>query len=100
VEGAHERAATHLLVCAEPLCRGHRTAQPTEPLQADKSGEEIQAIKQRAADWLTTCLGDWDAQTHMTKSEWQITCKRVSKEREQFLLKTPGATSIGTKAAQ
>jgi len=75
-------------------------AQPTEPLQADKSGEEIQAIKQRAADWLTTCLGDWDAQTHMTKSEWQITCKRVSKEREQFLLKTPGATSIGTKAAQ
>jgi len=37
---------------------------------------------------------------HMTKNEWQSTCARVSKEREQFLLTTPGATSIGTKAAR
>jgi len=79
---------------------GTAVAQPTESTQANKSVEEIEAIKQRAADWLTTCLGDWDEQTHMTKSEWQITCKRVSKEREQFLLETPGATSIGTKAAR
>jgi hypothetical protein len=36
----------------------------------------------------------------MTKNEWQSTSVRISKEREQFLLNTPGATSIGTKAAR
>ena len=56
--------------------------QPAEPAQPGKSAEEVQAIEQRAADWLTTCLGNWDAQTHMTKNEWQSTCVRVSKERE------------------
>ena len=79
---------------------GAALAQPTEPAQPGKSAEDIQAIKQRAAEWLTTCLGDWDAQTHMSKSEWQTTCVRVSNEREQFLLNTPGAISIGTKAAR
>jgi hypothetical protein len=34
----------------------------------------------------------------MTKTEWRATCERVSKEREQFLLNTPGAMSVGTKA--
>ena len=79
---------------------GAALGQPIEPAQPGKSGEEIQAIKQRAAEWLTTCLADWDAQTHMSKSEWRSTCARVSKEREQFLLNTPGAISIGTKAAR
>lgn len=79
---------------------GAALGQPADPAQPGKSADDIQAIKQRAAEWLTTCLGDWDAQTHMSKSEWQTTCVRVSKEREQFLLNTPGAISIGTKAAR
>jgi len=37
--------------------------------------------------------------TH-SKTEWQSTCQRVSKEREQFLLNTPGAMSIGTKTVR
>lgn len=79
---------------------GTALGQPTEPTQLGKSAEDIRVIKQRASEWLTTCLADWDAQTHMTKTEWQRTCERVSKEREQFLLNTPGAMSIGTKAMQ
>ena len=75
-------------------------AQSPEAAQTGKPAEEVQSIKKRASDWLTTCLGDWDAQTHMTKTEWQVTCERVSKEREQFLLNTPGAMSIGTKATR
>ena len=59
---------------------------------ADKSPEQVQEIKKRSAEWLKTCLGDWDAQTHMSKGEWRTTCQRVSKEREQFLLSTPGAS--------
>ena len=67
---------------------------------AGKSAEQVKVTKQQSAEWLKTCLEDWDAQTHMSKAEWRTTCKRVSKEREQFLLETPGATSIGTKAAR
>jgi hypothetical protein len=51
--------------------------------------------KKRSADWLKTCLGDWDTQTHMSKAEWRTTRQRVSTERERFFLNTPGATSIG-----
>ena len=79
---------------------GSAFAQSAEPGPAVKSVEDIQSIKRRAAEWLTTCLGDWDAQTHMSKSEWRTTCERVSREREQFLLNTPGAISIGTRSKQ
>ena len=61
------------------------------------SPEQVQEIKKRSADWLKTCLADWDAQTHMSKAEWRTTCDRVSKEREQFLLDTPGILSIGER---
>jgi hypothetical protein len=79
------------------LVNGTALAQSTDPAPPGKSAEEVQAIKQHSADWLTTCLADWDAQTHMSKTEWRSTCERVSREREQFLLNTPGAMSIGTK---
>jgi hypothetical protein len=36
----------------------------------------------------------------MSKTEWQSTYQRVSKEREHFLSNTPGAMSIGTKAVR
>jgi hypothetical protein len=72
-------------------------AQSADPAPVAKSAEEVEVIKQRAAEWLTTCLRDWDAQTHMSKTEWRTTCERVSKEREQFLLNTPGAISIGER---
>jgi hypothetical protein len=79
---------------------GSALAQSTEPGPGGKSVEDIQSIKRRAAEWLTMCMGDWDAQTHMSKSEWRTTCERVSREREQFLLNTPGAKSIGTRGKQ
>jgi hypothetical protein len=30
----------------------------------------------KLAEWLTTCLKDWDAATHMTRKEWRTTCER------------------------
>jgi hypothetical protein len=32
------------------------------------------------AEWLKACLADWDASTHMSKSEWAITCRRLSEQ--------------------
>jgi uncharacterized protein len=62
--------------------------QPATP--ATKSPEDIRAIKERVADWLKTCLADWDRATHMTTNEWRTTCNRVAVERGKFLLEDPG----------
>jgi hypothetical protein len=78
------------------------TAQSSQPAKsptpaskpAQKSAEELQAIKQRVADWLKTCLADWDQSTHMTKQEWRTTCLRVSEERGRFLLENPTLDSL------
>jgi hypothetical protein len=80
------------------LVEGTAFAQTAEPAPAGKSVEEVEAIKKQSAEWLTTCLSDWDAATHMSKDEWRATCERVSTEREQFYLNTPGALSIGERA--
>jgi len=53
--------------------------QPAEPAQPGKSAEEVQAIEQRAADWLTTCLGDWDAQTHDQERMAKYLCARIER---------------------
>ena len=64
-------------------------AQFADPSPGDKPVEEVQAMKLRAPeDWLATCLADWDAQTHMTKTQWQASCERVSRERGHFQLST------------
>jgi hypothetical protein len=65
---------------------------------AGKSPEEIQAIKERVADWLKTCLADWDRATHMTTVEWRTTCQRVAADRQKFLLEDPSSLSMGAKA--
>jgi hypothetical protein len=42
-------------------------------------------IRARGADWLKQCLQDWDATTHMSKGEWQTTCRRVVDDRVKWL---------------
>ena len=31
------------------------------------------------------CMKQWDRTTHMTKKEWETTCRRVAKERIKYL---------------
>src|SRR5262249_1805297 len=53
--------------------------------RAVDSAAEVQAIKERISSWLKTCLQDWDAATHMSRKEWEVTCQRVANERGKFL---------------
>ena len=73
-------------------------ANPETP--ADEPVDEVQTIEQRGPeDWLTTsCLVDWDAQTHMTKTEWRRTCERLSRERAYLQLNAPSVLSVGVSA--
>jgi hypothetical protein len=69
-------------------------AAPREKKPAPQSPEaagsppsaEIEAIKKRAAEYLTQCLSDWDKGTHMTRKDWNRTCYRVANEREKFMM--------------
>ena len=71
------------------------------PSPARGSPEEIEAIKERVSSWLKTCLQDWDAATHMSSREWEVTCRRVANERGRFLLETPDLSLIiGPKVPQ
>ena len=49
------------------LVEGTAFAQTAEPAPAGKSVEEVEAIKKQSAEWLTTCLSDWDAATHISR---------------------------------
>lgn len=54
---------------------------------AEQTPEEIRA---RGREWFTQCMADWDAATHMSKKEWERTCRRVALERTKFLLGQQG----------
>jgi hypothetical protein len=53
------------------------------------SVQDTGAIRARAMEYLARCLEDWERATHMTRKEWDVTCRRVAAEREKFLLQKP-----------
>lgn len=53
------------------------------PRAADQTPDEIRA---RGRHWFTQCMADWDVATHMTKKEWERTCRRVAIDRTKFLV--------------
>jgi hypothetical protein len=57
------------------------------PATAGKAnrGKAFEEARARGIAWFEQCMQDWDAQTHMTKKEWQTTCRRVAEERARFL---------------
>ena len=77
----------------EREARNYNMAMP--PGEEPSKSHSLEESKKRSAEWLKTCLGDWDAQTHMSKAEWRTTCQRVSTERVRFFLNTPRASPIG-----
>jgi hypothetical protein len=82
-------ASALLIFSATAFAQSNRPSSPTPPAQ--KSAAEVQAIKDRVAEWLKTCMADWDQATHMSKKEWQTTCERVATERGKFLLDDPSS---------
>ena len=77
------------IALAEP---GQRSKNPSPlPIAAEGASQDSQSVGERVAQWLKTCLEDWDAATHMSRKEWRTTCERVSQERGKFLRETPSS---------
>ena len=81
------------IALAEP---DQRSEAPLLSLIAAKgtSQEGSQSVGERIAQWLKTCLEDWDAATHMSRNEWRTTCERVSQERGKFLRENPDRNTL------
>ena len=61
------------------------------PVSADVSAMLSSAeIRKTSERDFKQCLGDWDAATHMTKKEWERTCRRVVDGRVKFLAEQRG----------
>ena len=41
----------------------------------------------RIAAMYSQCLNDWDSGTHLTKQEWERTCRRLMQERGKSALR-------------
>ena len=67
----------------ESLKPSLRTTRVQARPPGDRSPEEI---RKRGAEYLTQCLKDWEPATHMTKNDWERTCRRVAQDRLKFLL--------------
>jgi hypothetical protein len=51
------------------------------------SGEKPDQQQARRRNWFARCMQDWDAGTHMTKNDWERTCRRLAGERTKFVTK-------------
>ena len=71
-----------------PSPKSLRAAPKQAPAATSKPGgtETRDKVKDLNAKHLAYCMRDWDAATHMTKGEWERTCRRVVKDRFQFRL--------------
>ena len=47
-------------------------------------------MRQLSDEYFKQCMQDWDAATHMTKQDWQRTCRRVADNRAHFLIEGMG----------
>jgi hypothetical protein len=76
-----------LLLGGEALAQSRE--RPAASSAQKSTPEQTADVQKRVADWLRTCLEDWDKDTHMTKVEWRTTCQRVANERGKFLTDNP-----------
>lgn len=60
------------------------TSAPKVPADSSKSPGKT-SVQDEIRAQFTQCMKDWDARTHMTKQDWERTCRRVTQERTKYL---------------
>jgi hypothetical protein len=80
-----------------PAPGGAQASEAAKDLPAPSTEGEPKAMKMSPAEiqkkkdeYYEQCMKDWDAATHMTKQEWQRTCKRMVENRVKFLIEQMG----------
>jgi hypothetical protein len=56
----------------------------SDPLSKNATSTDVGA---RVAAMYSQCMQDWDPGTHLTKQEWERTCRRLMQERGKAALR-------------
>ena len=76
----HRSCSLFALLMLGALCA------PAQPSIA----QALTAEEQQLADtYFNECAKDWDTFTHMTRAEWERTCRRVATDRVRFKIPQP-----------
>jgi len=75
----HRSCAVFVLSVVGALCA------PVLPSIGTAVAQSLTVEEQQLADtYFNDCAKDWDTSTHMTRVEWERTCRRVATERVRF----------------
>jgi hypothetical protein len=89
-------------ICALSFAIGHGVANGQSDSQSKSAGPSTKAtesaglpnseetpeqLKARGRAWFGRCMQDWDAGTHMSKKDWERTCRRLALDRTKFVTK-------------
>ncbi len=63
-----------------------RSAAPTSKAVGSRAlGHHDEELRARRHTWYEDCRKGWDASTHMSKKDYERTCRRMANERAKFL---------------
>jgi hypothetical protein len=78
------RRATYVWLLPLILTASAAVAQSgMSPAATGNAGTEAWLAEEQSR--FAQCMRDWDAKTHMTKRQWERTCRRVTDERIKYL---------------
>jgi hypothetical protein len=66
------------------LAAGAIAGEPSTAREPDADAARADEIRVMSYAYFKQCMNDWDAATHMTKNEWESTCRRIADERARF----------------
>lgn len=73
------------LICAVALVMSAMAAvtQSTAQPAGERPSHDATLLDEKAR--VSECMKQWDSSTHMTRQEWEATCRRVAAERVKHL---------------
>ena len=84
-------AATLPRVIPFPASEGPTKVQSPPSAETKPKGKMTPAEIEQISDmYFKQCMQDWDAGTHMSKQDWERTCRRVVDNRVKFLIEQVG----------
>lgn len=92
-ETASETATPSAATEQRPSPASEAAKKPQSPPHAEgeaKAKRSSAEIRKISDAYYKQCLQDWDAGTHMTKKEWQRTCRRLVDNRVKFMVEEMG----------
>ena len=69
-----------------PVSEGAEKPKPPSAESQPKARKSPAEVRKAAEEQYKQCLKDWEAATHMTKQEWQRTCRRLADNRAKFMV--------------